>query len=147
MKLNSTEKIAIEVLERLGYTVVRPTWPDLIIYKEEKGEKSFKFIAVKGTGKRLSRGQKQTFDLLRDLKIETEVVLINRCTEEHKIVDSTEEIVRAFRMRDVTLTGGRQTMKSFTNSLQKKKKEPMKVAEIDSPLYKNLVSLEEEGST
>lgn len=98
MLLNKSEKLVKSLLETLGYQVVKPAWPDLLVWNEKKNE--VKFIEVKFGGDRLSRQQAETITLLNELGFHAEILVFNETTLGYKIYKEIKAELKRTKKRD-----------------------------------------------
>jgi len=76
-KLNDSELVVKEELRQEGWEVTKPDFPNLLAYKPGSGER--KFLLVKQLGYRLSRNEKLSISILREVfGVEVEIVLVKR---------------------------------------------------------------------
>ena len=77
MQMNQTEQTVADMMGILGQDVMRPSWPDFLLTKKVEEKWEFKFVEVKRLGERVSRNQKKTFEMLKDLGFPVEVIILN----------------------------------------------------------------------
>lgn len=67
MRLTETERIAKRILENAGWTVVKPSWPDFLIYTPTNPS-SYCFVEVKSkVHEHVDKNQLKTWRLLKKL--------------------------------------------------------------------------------
>lgn len=86
---NKTEALVKHQLELDGYWVFKPSYPDFLVYSPVKD--NFFFIEVKRTGG-LSESQKYTFDLLKVLGFEAQIINTEKSIDLPKEIEIKEEM-------------------------------------------------------